>query len=127
MRDTQMSSSLANAPIALKIVAVIIGAIFSLTLTGDIDKDGKLKLSFGVLVKVTFSALLGFLGGDFLIEYFKLQSWSHSSHGLIMMVVSVFGMLLIGIVYQSIQLTLYGKEFSEIVSEIKEVFKSVIK
>lgn len=120
-----MPNNLADLPFFVKVFAVIIGAVFAMTLTGDIDRDGKLKLSFGVFVKITFSAVFGFLSGAWLIEYMNWSHWSHTSHGFVMMLCSVFGMTLVGIVYQSALLSLTDKKLSEIIAEIKLTFKSI--
>ena len=122
-----MPSNLENLPFFVKVFAVIIGAVFAMTLTGDIDTDGKLKLSFGVFTKIAFSSMFGFLAGAWLIEYMGWSHWSMPSHGFIMMLCSVFGMTLVGIVYQATLLSLKGKSLSEIVAEIKETFKSIFK
>ena len=122
-----MPNNLTDLPFFIKVFAVIIGAVFAMTLTGDIDRDGKLKLSFGVFVKITFSAVFGFLAGAWLIEYMDWGHWSYASHGFVMMLCSVFGMTLVGIVYQSALLSLKGKKLSEIVAEVKSTFKSIFK
>lgn len=122
-----MPNNLENLPFFLKVFAVIIGAVFAMTLTDDIDKDGKLKLSFGVFVKIAFSAVFGFLSGGWLIEYMGWQSRGYISHGFVMMLCSVFGMTLVGIVYQATLLSLTGKTLGEIVAEIKVTFKSIFK
>lgn len=122
-----MPNNLTDLPFFIKVFAVIIGAVFAMTLTGDIDSDGKLKLSFGVFIKITFSAVFGFLAGAWLIEHMGLEALSYASHGFIMMLCSVFGMTLVGIVYQAALLSLKGKKLSEIVAEVKETFKSIFK
>ena len=122
-----MQNNLTDLPFFAKVFAVIIGAVFAMTLTGDIDRDGKLKLSFGVFVKIAFSAFFGFLSGGWLIEYMGWQSWGYASHGFAMMLCSVFGMTLVGIVYQAVLLSLTGKSLSEIAAEVKETFKSIFK
>lgn len=122
-----MPNNLADLPFFVKVFAVIIGAVFAMTLTGDIDRDGKLKLSFGVFAKIAFSAVFGFLAGGWLIEYMGWQSLGYASHGFVMMLCSVFGMTLVGIVYQSALLSLTNKTLSEIVTEIKVTFKSIFK
>lgn len=121
------NNALSSIPLIIKIIAVILGAIFALTLTGDIDNEGRIHLSFGVMIKIAFSAFFGFLGGDFAINYFNLQEWSHASHGFIMMVVSVFGMAIVGLVYQCLLLTFKEKSASELAAEIKATFKAIIK
>ncbi len=122
-----MTNNLTDLPLILKVFAVVIGAVFAMTLTGDIDKEGKLKLSFGVFIKVTFSAVFGFLSGSWLIEYMGWGYWSYASHGFVMMLCSVFGMTLVGIIYQATLLSLTGKTLGEIIAEIKETFKSIFK
>lgn len=120
-----MPNNLTDLPFFLKVFAVLIGAVFAMTLTGDIDRDGKLKLSFGVFVKISFSAVFGFLAGAWLIEHMGWGHLSYASHGFIMMLCSVFGMTLVGIVYQAIKLSTTNKTPSEIVAEVKETFKSI--
>lgn len=122
-----MPQNLPNIPLIIKILAVIIGAIFALTLTGDIDQNGKLKLSFGVAIKFAFSAYFGFLSGAWVIEYLQWGKYSHVSHGFIMMMCSVFGMTIVGIFYQAIKLSTTDKTPSEIVTEIKATFKAIFK
>ena len=122
-----MTNNPTDLSLILKVFAVIIGAVFALSLTGDIDKDGKLKLSFGVFVKVAFSAAFGFLSGSWLIEYMGWGYWSYASHGFVMMLCSVFGMTLVGIVYQATLLSFTGKTLGEIIAEIKVTFKSIFK
>ncbi|MDO5652174.1 MAG: hypothetical protein Q4G13_08610 [Moraxella sp.] len=119
-------NSLTTLPLIIKIGAVMIGAIFALTLTGDI-KGGKLSLNLSVMIKFAFSAYLGFIGGQWLIEHFDWGHYSYVSHGFIMMMVSVFGMLLIGIAYQAIKLSTTDKSPSEIVKEVKATFKEIFK
>lgn len=111
----------------IKVFGVVVGAVFALTLTGDIDQQGRLHLNMGVLVKVAFSALLGFLMGGWLIDFAHWQDYSYMTHGFVMMMCSVFGMSLIGILYQSIRLTTADKTLPQIVAEIKSTFKAIIK
>lgn len=122
-----MPENLSNLPLVVKIIGVVIGAVFALTLTGDIDTDGKLKLSLGVLIKIAFSAYFGFLSGAWLIEYMGWGNWSHASHGFVMMLCSVFGMTLVGAVYQAIKLSTTDKTPSEIVREVKDTSKAIFK
>lgn len=119
-------NSLATLPWGFKILAVVIGAIFALTLTGDIDKNGKLNLNIGVLIKISFSAFLGLVGGAFIVEH---GHWELSVMGqsFVSMMVSVFGMLIVGIIYQSIKFTTQDKSLAEIISEIKQAFFAIFK
>lgn len=122
-----MPQNLSNIPLIVKILAVIIGAVFALTLTGDINEKGDLRLSVGVLIKISFSALFGFLMGAWLIEYMGWDNYSYASHGFVMMVCSVFGMTMVGIIYQSIKLATTDKTPSQIIKEIKDTFKAILR
>ncbi len=55
-------------PWMLKVFAAIIGAIFSLILSGDIDKDGKLQISQTLIIKLLFGISLSLFGGQAFIE-----------------------------------------------------------
>jgi hypothetical protein len=48
------------------------------------------------------------------------------AQGFVMLIFAIFGMLCIGIAYQSVQL-LKGKSFNEIISEVKEAFGAIFK
>ncbi|WP_377027169.1 hypothetical protein [Moraxella marmotae] len=116
-----------DLPLILKVFAVIIGAIFALTLSGDIDKEGRLHLNLNVVIKFAFSATFGFLAGGWLIEFQNWTQLSHVSHGFIMMLCSVFGMMIVGVVYQAIRLSTTDKDLSEIISEVKQAFTAIFK
>lgn len=118
--------SIKGVPWILKIIAAIVGAIFALTLSGDIDTDGKIKITWGVVMKFSFSVSISLYGGAAFLEYYQLTNYSSLSQGFVMLIFAVFGMLLIGIWYQAIQL-LKGKTMSEMVSEIKATFISMFK
>lgn len=122
-----MPQNLTNIPLVIKIIAVIIGAIFALTLTGDIDKEGRLYLNISVIIKVAFSAFIGFLGGSALIEYMSWGNYSYASHGFVMMMCSVFGMAIVGVIYQAFKLSTTDKTLSEIITEIKDAFKAIFR
>lgn len=122
-----MPQNINTLPLFIKSIGVILGAIFALTLTGDIDKDGKLKLNFSVAVRLAFSAYLGFVGGAWLIEYKDWGHYSYASHGFIMMMTSVFGMAIVGVIYQAFILSTTNKNLGQIVLEIKNTFKAMFK
>lgn len=109
-----------------KAFAAVIGAIFALVLSGDIDTKGRLQLSWAVILKFTFTVTLALYGGEATIEFFHLQSYSSATHGFITLCFALFGMLIVGIVYQSIAL-LKGKSLIEIVAEIGEALKSIFR
>ena len=113
-------------PWIIKIIPAIVGAILALVLSGDIDTQGRIKITKGVIMKFTFSVAISLYGGSAFIEYYDLTHYSHMSQGFVMLVFAIFGMLCIGIAYQSVQL-LKGKSFIEIVNEIKEAFGAIFK
>lgn len=118
--------SIKALPWFLKIIAAVIGAIFTLTLSGDIDTQGRIKITIGVIMKFVFSVAISLYGGSAFIEYFELGHYSHMAQGFVMLMFAVFGLLAIGIVYQAIRM-MDGKKLSEIVGEIRESFKAIFK
>lgn len=112
-------------PWVLKIFPAVIGAILALVLSGDIDKDGKIKVSIGVATKFACSLTVSLYGGSAFIEHFELLEHSVMFQGFIMLMFAVFGLLVIGIVYQSVAL-LKGKSMSEVIAEVKAAFISII-
>ena len=118
--------SIKGLPWLFKIIAAVVGAIFALTLSGDIDTEGRIKITMGVIVKFVFSVAISLYGGAAFIEYYSLGHYSHMAQGFVMLIFAVFGMLCIGIVYQAVQL-MKGKSISEIAFEVKETFRSIFK
>ena len=109
----------------IKLVPAVVGAILALVLSGDIDKNGKIQVSMGVIGKFLFSVSVSLYGGSAFIEYFELSKYSHMTQGFVMLIFAVFGLLAIGIVYQSIAL-MQGKPLSKVISEVKAAFISII-
>ena len=64
-------------------------------------------------------------GGAAFIEYYELNNYSQMAQGFVMLMFAVFGLLAIGIVYQSIAL-MQGKPLSEVISEVKAAFISIL-
>ena len=118
--------SIKGLPWLLKIAAAILGAILALILSGDIDTEGRIKITVGVILKFTISVAISLYGGSAFIEYYQLTSYSLMSQGFVMLIFAVFGMLMIGIWYQSLQL-LKGKTVSEIIAEVKAAFSALFK
>lgn len=112
-------------PWFIKIFPAVIGAILALVLSGDIDKEGKIKVSMGVITKFVCSVTVSLYGGSAFIEQYGYLTTSTMFQGFIMLIFAVFGLLVIGIVYQSIAL-LKGKSMSEVISEVKAAFISII-
>ena len=102
-----------------KVFAAVVGAVFGLMLSGDIGRDGKIQINMSVIIKFTITVTISLYGGEATIEYYQLQIYSVMTHGLIMLVWAVFGMLAIGIIYQSIAL-MQGKSLSAIIKEVKD-------
>ena len=109
----------------IKAVPAVVGAILALVLSGDIDKSGKIQVSIGVIGKFLFSVSVSLYGGSAFIEYYELSQYSYMSQGFVMLIFAVFGLLAIGILYQSIAL-LQGKPLSDVISEVKAAFISII-
>ena len=112
-------------PWVIKAVPAVVGAILALVLSGDIDKNGKIQVSMGVICKFLFSVSVSLYGGSAFIEYYELSKYSNMTQGFVMLIFAVFGLLAIGVVYQSIAL-MQGKPLSEVISEVKAAFISII-
>ena len=112
-------------PWIIKAVPAVVGAILALVLSGDIDKNGKIQISLGVIGKFLFSVSVSIYGGSAFIEYYELSKYSHMAQGFVMLMFAVFGLLGIGILYQSIAL-MHGKPLSEVISEVKAAFISIL-
>ena len=109
----------------IKSVPAVVGAILALVLSGDIDKNGKIQVSMVVIFKFLFSVSVSLYGGSAFIEYYELNQYSQMTQGFVMLIFAVFGLLAIGILYQSIAL-MQGKPLSEVISEVKAAFISII-
>lgn len=112
-------------PWALKIFPAVIGAVLALVLSGDIDTNGKIQVSLGVITKFVCSVTVGLYGGTAFIEHYGYLASSTMFQGFIMLMFAVFGLLFIGIAYQSIAL-LKGKSISDVIAEIKSAFVAII-
>ena len=117
--------SMKALPWFIKILAAVVGAIFALTLSGDIDKEGRIKINVSVIMKFVFSVAISLYGGSAFIEYYELSKYSHMGQGFVMLMFAVFGLLIIGIAYQSIAL-MKGKSISAVIAEIKSAFVAII-
>lgn len=102
-----------------KILIAVVGAVFGLMLSGDIGKDGNIKVSLPVIIKFTIAVTISLVGGSAHIEIMGWQNYTIMVHGLIMLMWAVFGMLAIGIVYQAVAL-MQGKPLSAIIKEVKD-------
>lgn len=102
-----------------KIAVAVIGAVFGLLLSGDIGKDGKVQVSASIILKFIIAVTISLVGGSAHIELMHWQDYSIQVHGLIMLMWAVFGMLAIGIIYQSIAL-MQGKTIAEVIKEVRD-------
>lgn len=112
-------------PWVIKLVPAVVGAILALVLSGDIDKQGKIQVTLGLIGKFLFSVSVSLYGGAAFIEYYELNQYSHMAQGFVMLIFAVFGLLTIGIVYQSIAL-MQGKSIAEVITEVKAAFVAII-
>ena len=112
-------------PWVLKIFPSVIGAILALVLSGDIDTNGKIQISLGVITKFVCSVTVSLYGGSAFIEHYGYLNSSTMFQGFIMLMFAVFGLLAIGIVYQSIAL-MHGKSLAEVIAEVKAAFVAII-
>ena len=112
-------------PWIIKIIPAIVGAILALVLSGDIDKNGKIQVTVSVICKFAASVTVSLYGGSAFIEHFEMLKTSTMYQGFIMLMFAVFGLMVIGILYQSVAL-LKGKPLSEVITEIKSAFISII-
>lgn len=112
-------------PWVIKIFPAVVGAILALVLSGDIDTNGKIQVSLGVITKFVCSVTVSLYGGSAFIEHYGYLNSSTMFQGFIMLMFAVFGLLFIGIAYQSIAL-LKGKTVSEVIAEIKAAFVAII-
>lgn len=112
-------------PWVIKIFPAVVGAILALVLSGDIDANGKIQVSLGVITKFVCSVTVSLYGGSAFIEHYGYLNSSTMFQGFIMLMFAVFGLLVIGIAYQSIAL-LKGKSMSAVIAEIKSAFIAIV-
>lgn len=118
-----------NEPVSLipwlaKGFGAVVGAIVALILGGYINADGSFRLTKGLILNLSMSFSISIYGGSAIIEYYALQDKSMMTHGFIMLLTAVFGMLLISVFYQALAL-LRGKPLSVVVGEIAAAFAAV--
>lgn len=102
----------------------VVGAVFALILGGHINADGSFKITRGLILNLSLSVSISIYGGSAFIELYQLQDKSMMTHGFIMLLAAVFGMLLISVFYQALAL-LRGKPLSVVVGEIASAFAAV--
>lgn len=109
-----------------KLVAAIVGALLALVLSGDIDKDGYIKIRRGVVLRFSIGVFISLFGGSYIIETHKMEHLSAMAQGSVFLLTAVFGLLTIGILYQSVEM-MRGKTLSEIATEVSCAFRAIFK
>lgn len=111
-------------PWVAKGLGAVVGGILALILGGYINPDGSFRITRGLVLNLSLSISISIYGGSAWIEYYELQAKSSMTHGFIMLLAAVFGMLIISVFYQAIAL-LRGKPLSVVVGEIAAAFAAV--
>lgn len=109
-----------------KVIAAIVGALLALVLSGDIDKDGYIKIRRGVVLRFSLGVGTSLFGGTYIIETYNMQNLSPMAQGSVFLLTAVFGLLSIGILYQSVEM-LRGKTLSQIAVEVSSAFRAIFK
>jgi len=107
-----------------KVAAIIASAVLALVLSGDIDKHGNIKITRGLLMRVLCAVSISLFGGSFIIETRGLSDLSSLSQGFVYLMTGAFGLLLVGVAYQSIAL-LKGKPIHIVTAEVSAAFKAI--
>lgn len=118
-------------PFLAKLFALIIGGIVSLVLSGDINLDNnnqaQLNINLKVVLKLLCSIGMGLYLGEFTIDYWDFEHLNYYAQSAVLMAFSIFGMLVFGVLYRSVQLTFTDKELSEIITEVKKTIQALFK
>ena len=112
-------------PWIIKLIPAVVGALLALVLSGDIDKTGKIQVSLSVIGKFIASVTVSLYGGSAFIEHFNMLKISIMYQGFIMLMFAVFGLLVIGIFYQAVEMW-KGKSLPEVIAEIKAAFLAIL-
>lgn len=115
-------------PFLFKLVVVIMGGILGLLLSGDIDTDDENRLVINsiyiICIKLIISITLGLVIGEFIIDYYDFEHLNFYAQSMFNLLVSVFGIMIIGTAYRAYQLTFTEKTIAEIIIEIKNILKA---
>lgn len=112
-------------PWLIKGFGAVVGGVIALILGGYINPDGSFRITRGLVLNLSLSISISIYGGSALIEFWALHNKDVMTHGFIMLMVGVVGMVSISVLYQSIAL-LRGKLPSEIAGEIAASYRAVI-
>lgn len=108
-----------------KVLFATVGGIVALIFSGDIKPDGSVKIGWSLIIKLSISIAIGLSIGETVIHYYGWYTYPVMAIGIVFLLASAFGMLLLGIVYQSLKLTFTDKTLPEIVKEVKDAFFAV--
>lgn len=108
-----------------KVLFAVIGGGIALIFSGDIRSDGCVKIGWGIIIKLSASVALGIAIGDAMIFYLDWQHIPIAALGLVFLIGAALGMLLLGLVYRSVELTFTDKTLPEIIKEVKDAFFAV--
>jgi predicted cation transporter len=109
-----------------KVIAAIVGALLALVLSGDIDKDGYIKIRRGVVLRFSLGVGTSLFGGSYIIETYGMGHLSSMAQGSVFLLTAVFGLLSIGVLYQAIEM-MKGKTLSQIALEVSSAFKAIFR
>lgn len=108
-----------------KFCLLLSGGVIALIFSGDIRSDGCVKIGWGIIIKLSASVALGIAIGDAMIFYLDWQHIPIAALGLVFLIGAALGMLLLGLVYRSVELTFTDKTLPEIIKEVKDAFFAV--
>ena len=108
----------------ITLIAIAGGIILALVLSGDIDKDGFIKINRGVMLRFFSAFIISLFAGSFIIDVWHLQYLNLYSQGFIFFMTAVFGLLSIGVLYQSVAL-MRGKSFGDVIGEVMGAFIAI--
>lgn len=118
-------------PFLIKLFALAIGALVALALSGDIELDkqehARLKINLFIVIKISCAIGTGLFLGEFIVDWWDLDHLNYYAQALFFLIASAFGMLILGIIYRSIQLTFTDKTLHEIISELKRIIRAFIR
>lgn len=107
-------------------IAIAAGIVLSLVLSKDIDKDGYIKITRGVIIRFFLAVCFSIFVGSLIIDVWHLQYLGILSQGCIFFLTAVFGLLVVGIFYQSIEL-MRGEPLGKVIAEVMSAFVAIFK
>ena len=124
MGTRKMNEPVAFLPLLAKGIGAVVGAVAAMILGGYIKPDGSFKLTRGLILNLFVSFSISIYGGSAFIDFYGLQGKTMMTHGFIMLMAGVLGMVSISVLYQAIAL-MRGKSLSEVATEVVSAFVAV--